>query len=61
MDADGYPVWSPDVRFLVFQAAGGMFWIGADGAGKPQPLTRSKSFQLQVLSLQMAHGLSFVK
>jgi Tol biopolymer transport system component len=46
MDADGYPVWSPDGQFLVFQSAGGMFWTRSDGGGKPQPLTRSKSLQL---------------
>src|SRR5207245_868530 len=46
MDADGVPVWSPDGRFVVFQSAGGMFWTRADGAGKPQPLTRSNSLQL---------------
>jgi serine/threonine-protein kinase len=41
-----YPVWSPDGRYVVFQGIGGMFWIRADGAGKPQPLTRSKTIQL---------------
>ena len=46
MDADGYPVWSPDGQFLVFQSAGGMFWTRSDGGGKEKPLTRSKSLQL---------------
>jgi Tol biopolymer transport system component/predicted Ser/Thr protein kinase len=41
-----YPVWSPDGRFVVFHSVGGMFWTRADGAGKPQPLTQSKSMQL---------------
>jgi len=41
-----YEVWSPDGRFVVFQAAGGVFWTRADGAGGPQPLTRAKSIQL---------------
>jgi len=41
-----YPVWSPDGLFIVFQAAGGMFWTRADGAGKPQLLTQSKFMQL---------------
>jgi eukaryotic-like serine/threonine-protein kinase len=41
-----YPVWRPDGRFVVFQAAGGMFWTRADGAGKPQPLTQSKGHPL---------------
>jgi serine/threonine-protein kinase len=43
---NSFPVWSPDGRFVVFQSAGGMFWTQADGAGKPQPLTESKSMQL---------------
>jgi hypothetical protein len=41
----GYPVWSPDGRYVVFSSSGGMFWTRADGAGKPQPLTASKAFQ----------------
>jgi len=40
-----YPVWSPDGRYVVFAGLGGMFWIRADGAGKPQPLTRSQNPQ----------------
>ncbi len=39
------PVWTPDGRFLVFQSAGGTFWARADGAGKPQPFTVSKTPQ----------------
>jgi Tol biopolymer transport system component/predicted Ser/Thr protein kinase len=38
------PVWSPDGRYLVFIGTG-MFWIRSDGAGQPQPLTRSKTLQ----------------
>ena len=41
----GYPVWSPDSRFVVFQARGGTFWARADGAGQPQPLLQSKNVQ----------------
>jgi serine/threonine-protein kinase len=41
-----YPVWSVEGRFVVYQAFGGMFWTRADGAGAPQPLTRSKAIQL---------------
>jgi serine/threonine-protein kinase len=44
--ATGYPVWSPDGRFLVFQTTGGMSWTRADGADKPQTLTKSKAIQL---------------
>jgi serine/threonine protein kinase/Tol biopolymer transport system component len=43
---NAYPVWSPDGRFVVFQAVGGIFWTRSDGAGKPQSLTQSKSLQL---------------
>jgi Tol biopolymer transport system component len=39
-------VWSPDGRFIVFQGLGGMFWTRADGAGKPQALTRTKAVQI---------------
>jgi Tol biopolymer transport system component/predicted Ser/Thr protein kinase len=45
MHVNQTPVWSPDGRFVVLSATGGMFWARADGAGKPQPLTRSKSAQ----------------
>ena len=41
-----YPVWSPDGQFVVFQAAGGLFWTRADGAGKPQRLMQSKGHPL---------------
>jgi serine/threonine-protein kinase len=39
------PIWSPDGRYIVFSAPGGMFWMRADGATKPQPLTQSKNAQ----------------
>jgi serine/threonine-protein kinase len=39
------PVWSPDGRFIVFQSAGGMFWMQADGAGMVRQLTQSKNLQ----------------
>jgi serine/threonine-protein kinase len=41
-----FPVWSPDGSLVVFQSAGGgMFWARADAAGKPEPLTHSKTLQ----------------
>ena len=39
------PVWSPDGRYVAFQAQGGISWTRADGAGKPQTLTQSKNRQ----------------
>jgi Tol biopolymer transport system component len=40
-----FPVWSPDGRYLVFHEDSGIFWIRADGAGKPQRLTQNKRGQ----------------
>jgi serine/threonine-protein kinase len=39
------PLWSPDGRYVLFEAAGGMFWTRSDGSGKPQPLIQSKNLQ----------------
>jgi len=40
------PVWSPDGRFIVFEAgAAGLSVTRSDGAGQPQSLTQSKSAQ----------------
>jgi Tol biopolymer transport system component len=41
-----FGLWSPDGRFVIFQAVGGMFWTRADGGGKPLSLTVSKRVQL---------------
>jgi Tol biopolymer transport system component len=41
-----FPVWSPDGHYLVFQSAGGMSWVRADGGSKPQPLAQSRTIQL---------------
>jgi len=46
---NGYPtnpVWTPDGRYIIFQATGGMFWTPADGSGKPRPLTHSENLQM---------------
>ena len=38
-----HPLWTPDGRFILFGSAGnGMYWTRADGAGKPEFLTRSQ-------------------
>jgi len=42
--------WSPDGRFVVFPAAGGIFWTRADGAGKHRPLTQSRGNPIQSTS-----------
>jgi serine/threonine protein kinase/Tol biopolymer transport system component len=42
---NSWPVWSTDGLYVIFQSAGGMFWTRADGAGKPQQLTGSKTLQ----------------
>jgi serine/threonine-protein kinase len=43
------PIWSPDGRYIIAwgrpSAEGGMFATRSDGAGQPQPLTRSKDQQ----------------
>jgi Tol biopolymer transport system component len=41
------PTWSPDGRYIAFQAPGeGLSVIRSDGSGKPQPLTQSKNYQV---------------
>ena len=37
------PVWSPDSRYILFSGLGGIWWIRADGGGKPQPLIQGKN------------------
>ena len=40
-----YPRWSPDGQYVVFQSAGRLFWTRADGAERPQPLTKGQNLQ----------------
>ncbi len=40
-----HPIWSADGRYILFRAAEGMFWVRADGSGKPQLFSRSKTMQ----------------
>ena len=37
-----YPIWSPDGRYILFEAPGGIYWTRSDGSSKPQQLTSSK-------------------
>jgi len=36
------PTWSPDGRYIAYGTQEGLSWTRADGAGKPQPLIRTK-------------------
>jgi serine/threonine protein kinase/Tol biopolymer transport system component len=40
-----HPVWTPDGRYIVYQAPDGISYARADGGSKPEPLTESKEFQ----------------
>jgi serine/threonine protein kinase/Tol biopolymer transport system component len=40
-----HPVWTPDGRYVVYQAANGISLARADGGSKPELLTESKEFQ----------------
>ena len=37
------PVWAPDGKHIAYDAADGMWWIRADGAGEPQRLLEGKA------------------
>jgi eukaryotic-like serine/threonine-protein kinase len=53
------PAWSPDGRYIVFEARGGMFWTRSDGAGQPQPLTQTKNRQVPYSFAPDAKRLAF--
>jgi serine/threonine-protein kinase len=40
------PLWTADGRYILLRAAGGMWWIRADGTGQPQVLTQSNNQQV---------------
>ena len=40
-----HPVWTPDGRYIVYQAGDGMSFARADGGSRPELLTQSKEFQ----------------
>jgi serine/threonine-protein kinase len=43
-----YPVWTPDGRYIVFTAAGGILCIRADGSAKAQSLTHTENLHYPV-------------
>jgi serine/threonine protein kinase/Tol biopolymer transport system component len=58
----GYPVWSPDGRYIAFQVLGaGMAVTRSDGSGQPQPLTQSKNVQLPWSFTPDGKRLAFVE
>jgi len=42
----GNPLWTTDGQYVVFRAAGGIFWIRAAGTDRPKPLTQGNNPQL---------------
>ena len=39
------PVWTPDGRYIAYQAPGGISYARSDGGSRPETLTTSKDFQ----------------
>jgi serine/threonine-protein kinase len=40
---NGFPVWTPDGKRVVFRTTGGLYWTAADGSGQPQAIPGSTS------------------
>jgi Tol biopolymer transport system component len=57
----GNPLWTTDSQRLVFRGAGGIFWIDASGAGRPEPLTQSNTFQLPWSFTRDGKRLAFIQ
>jgi serine/threonine-protein kinase len=59
---DFFPVWSPDGNYVVFSDYGkGISWTRADGAGLPQPLTRSTDEPRPSSFAPDGHRLAYVE
>jgi serine/threonine-protein kinase len=41
----GYPMWTPDGRYILYRTNEGIAWTRSDGVGAPQPLTKSQHLQ----------------
>lgn len=57
----GNPLWTADGQYVVFRAAGGIFWIHAGGAGRPEPLIQSNNRQLPWSFTPDGKRLAFVE
>ncbi len=42
-NGDGYPVWTPDGKHIVYESTTGLFWVRSDGSGPPQRIYESKA------------------
>jgi Tol biopolymer transport system component/predicted Ser/Thr protein kinase len=58
---NGGPVWSPDGHYIAFGTLSGMFWTRADGAGKPQSLTKGKNIQVPTSFTPDGRRLAFME
>ncbi len=54
-----HPVWTPDGRYIVYQASDGISFARADGGDRPQPLTQSREFQYPSAFSRDAKQLAF--
>jgi serine/threonine-protein kinase len=55
------PLWTADGRYILLRAAGGMWWILADGTGQPQLLTQSKNQQFPTSFTADGKRLAFLE
>jgi eukaryotic-like serine/threonine-protein kinase len=57
----GNPLWTADSQYIVFRAAGGIWWILAGGTGHPEPLIQSSNPQLPWSFTPDGKRLAFVE